>query len=252
VGIKTTISVARHGFFASPSTKDVLLAPKVERLQTYDAGYLELTATGVAYLAGSRSSVGEAFVKGASESGQSVYGVGELVAGGLQNLYDRRQTKDVPTGLPADVQVALKRRKSLVAGYGDIVSVRYKSLGKWSQIVLLEVADSSGSGSAKIDLRNRKAEEIATTIAVRRVLVEGTWIMQEAVTGLRSEPAIPRPFAEKIAETDDVLKTLQQLIDSAGLTRKQVAERALQQYPQFAEFESVPAVAEAYSALIKG
>jgi hypothetical protein len=83
-------------------------------------------------------------------------------------------------------------------------------------------------------------------------LVEGAWVMQQALARLRSEPAPQRPLAETIDGTDAVLNGLRELIDGAGLTREEVADCALQQHPEFAEFESVPAVAKVYSALIKG
>ncbi len=73
--------------------------------------------------------------------------------------------------------------------------------------------------------------------------------MQEALSLLGSEPTPQQPLADTINDTDEVLRALQELIESAGLTREEVVDNALARHPEFAEFESVAAVAELYSAL---
>lgn len=249
----TTMTVARHGFVPAPSTEEVVLTPEVHRVSTSDEGNLVLTAAGVVYLA---TSPGSRFLSGAKWGGDVAGGLGKLTAKGMQAAYDRTQEKRAqPTGIPAPIQAALKRGRSFAAGFTDVVSVQYKST--WaSKVLWLDVTESGETHSHKIGGLNadshEKMEQLAATIAIRRVLAEGTWVMQEALAHLRSEPAPQRPLADTISATEAVLDALRKLIDGAGVSRKQIAERALRQHPEFAEFESVPAVAEVYSALITG
>jgi hypothetical protein len=248
----TTMTVARHGFVPARTTADIVLAPTICTVETSMDGTLLLTAGGVAYLPGS---VGGVFLESATESAKSVYGVGEAVTSAVKAVSDRRQADAAqPIGVSASVQAALQKRNAFAAGYADVVSVGYKS--RLTSKIWVDLSGSSGTDNHQILLVGSKKvggpEQLATMIAVRRVLVEGAWVMQEALARLRSEPAPQRPLAETIDVTDAVLNALRELIDGAGLTREEVADCALQQHPEFAEFESVPAVAKVYSALIKG
>ncbi|MBW0019497.1 MAG: hypothetical protein JO236_18385 [Mycobacterium sp.] len=244
----TAFTVPRHEFVPPASSDEIVLAPPLATLQTHQEATVLVTAAGLAYLPGG---IGAAFAKGARQGGGLI---GGLVAAGVSSAAkaasDRREANAAqPAAVPAAVQKALQRRNAFAAGYADVVSVRCKST-LLSQFMWIDAG--GGSDKVKIDLRGIKAEQLAATIAVRRLLIEGSWILQEALASLRSQPIAGRPLAEQISDTDAVLDELRDLIEGADLTREEVAECALKRHPEFAEFESVPAMAELYSKLING
>jgi len=250
------LSIPRHPEVPAASTEQILLAPEIGRLPTYDGGILLLTWVGVAYLPvpwDARTWGGVAI--GAISGGLASQAGNELVKTVIEETGKAVGENVVKEGvLPERVKASLRRSGSFAAGYAEVTRVVQRNV-KWfgTDSLTLDVVRAGERNNYKVNFeQSLKFEHVARAadcIASTRAFSEGVWAWAYAI----SNKAVPPTGAEVggFLSTENAISALARQAKTAGTRRGDVLNRALHLHPAFVEFKNCAATAEAYEVFTR-